>query len=101
MYLQVLIKLLILYLCFIHVYHHHTYIHIHFTDPVFASIASEYETCQYVSNSTKHKEKCLKKTEKITGVNQSIIPGHHIQQNNYMHKANCNIILKIETGLIK
>jgi hypothetical protein len=23
-----------------------TYIHIHFTDPIFASVASEYETCQ-------------------------------------------------------
>jgi hypothetical protein len=36
--------------------------------------ANKYQTTQ---NTKKHTEK--KHTEKITGVNQSITPGHHIQ----------------------
>jgi len=32
----------------------HTYIHIHSTDPVPASIASEYGTCRYTSDNTRH-----------------------------------------------
>jgi hypothetical protein len=56
---------------------------------------NKYQTTQ---NKEKHlgggggKNRGEKKPEKITGVNQSITPSHHIQQNNYMHKANCNII---------
>jgi len=32
------------------------------------------------------------KTNTLTGVNQSITPGHHSQWNNYMHKAYSNYI---------
>jgi hypothetical protein len=49
---------------------------------------NKYQTTQNTKKNAYEK----KRTEKITGVNQSITLGHHIQQNNYMHKANCNII---------
>ena len=32
------------------------------------------------------------KTNTFTGVNQIITPGHHLQWNNYMHKAYSNDI---------
>ena len=35
------------------------------------------------------------KTNTLTGVNQSITPGHHSQWNNYMHKAYSNYIWNI------
>jgi hypothetical protein len=53
---------------------------------------NKYQTTQNTKKNTYEKKKPEKKTEKITGENQSITSGHHIQQNNFMHKANCNII---------
>jgi hypothetical protein len=52
----------------------------------------KYQTTQNTKKEKHLRKKKNAQKEKITGVNQSITPGHHIQQNNYMHKANCNII---------
>jgi hypothetical protein len=70
------------------------YMYIHSTDPVSASIASEYE---HVNKHRRHKtrrktdsqDKTVKqnKTNTFTRVNQSITAGHHSQCNNYMYKA--------------
>jgi hypothetical protein len=56
---------------------------------------NKYQTTQTKGKTlTKKKKRTENKhtQKKITGVNQSITPGRHIQQNNYMRKANCNII---------
>jgi hypothetical protein len=58
---------------------------------------NKYQTTQNTKKNTYEEKNAQEKmkhthTEKITGVNQSITPGHHIQQNYYMHRANCNII---------
>jgi hypothetical protein len=78
----------------------HTYIYIRSTDPVSASVASEFGTCQETSDNTRHVEKIHLQDKRVnetknkintfTGVNQSITPGHHSQWNNFLHKAYSN-----------